>query len=116
MSDPVRIAGVCISILPGGQMPTQSEGGSGSNPSGSSRLVPDSVGAIGRLSSPSTQVSRPPQGPLRPNSSHDGHRIAAASRMEAVRGRFLAGGISEKATQLITAAWSRGTNTAYQSA
>jgi hypothetical protein len=56
------------------------------------------------LSSASTHVPRPPQRSLRPTTPHDEGRVTAACHVEAVRGRYLAGGLSEKATQLVTGA------------
>lgn len=60
--------------------------------------------------------ARPPNGSLQPVSSIGGSEPANASRMESVRQRHRAEGLSERSSKLIWAGWSKATNTTYQSA
>ena len=113
---------ICIpSLLPGGEVPTENQDREKLNSSNSasvanSILVPSVAGIPGGYSNAIAAGSESPQRPLQSEASNDGAGYPAACRLESVRKQHLAKGISEKATELITASWSSGTNTAYQSA
>ena len=51
---------------------------------------------------------------IRTESSNDNGRQASFSRVEDIRDRLQTEGISEEAAHLVSKAWSRGTNSAYQ--
>ena len=79
-------------------------------------MVPGPIGATDRLPLDLSSRPRTVDGPLWQPTSTSGHRPAATSRLESIQLRQLAAGISEETSQLLAAGWSRGTNTAYQSA
>ena len=54
--------------------------------------------------------------PIRQSTSSGCSRTAATSRLEVIRRRQQAEGISREASQLLAARWSKGTNSTYQSA
>ena len=81
-----------------------------------STMVPSIAGAVGRLSSNTSTITNAPVGPIRQTSSLNGDRTATASRLETIRHRQQAEGISSEASQLLAAGWSRGTNSTYECA
>ena len=117
-----RSAGVCFpSLLPHRQVSEQVEDRAIRNsfdcPSmARPAVVPHTARDTGGLPNPIANVTRPTNRSLQPTTPITECQGTSASRLEGVRERIHAGGISEQATKLITAAWSKGTNTAYQSA
>ena len=73
-------------------------------------VVPHTARDTGGLPNPIANVTRPTNRSLQPTTPIIECQGASASRLEGVRERIHAGGISEQATKLITAAWSKGTN------
>ena len=109
------------SFLYGGEMFTKAQNGEQLNTANSTSvanpiLVPGCTGVPGGYSSAIAKGSKSSQRPIQPATSNDVNGHVTACRLEGVRGRHLAEGISGKATELISASWSSGTNTAYQSA
>ena len=101
-------------------MPVKDQnGGEVSSTSGSSMadqiLVSNIAGISGRYSNVITTGSKSSQRSIQPEASNGAGHVAACC-LESVREKHLAEGSSEKATELITASWSSGTNTIYQSA
>ena len=117
-----RPDGVCLSpLLPNRQVPQESERGKSIPDTNSpsvevSAVVSGTPGAVDRLSSGPTSKSSTLDRPVRQASPSDGGRSTPASRLEAIRSRQLAEGISEETTQLLASRWSKGTNAAYESA
>ena len=73
----------------------------------------------GATDRPSLDPTRQPgtiDGPLQHPTPTGGIGTTTASRLEAIRSRQFATGISAETSQLLAAGWSTGTNTAYQSA
>ena len=94
-----------------------STGGQFSGDGGSSVASPTVVPReFDRMSSVTATVGRSAQGPTQPvtlyNTSLDNSGEATTSRLESVR-RLHRAGVSEKASELITSGWSKGTNVAY---
>ena len=67
------------------------------------------------LSPDSTQACGPAKKPIQPTPSSDNSRLTKASRLQSIRQQHTATGVSEKASELLLAGWSAGTNAAYQS-
>ena len=108
-------------LLPNWQVPQESERGKSIPDTNSpsvevSAVVSGTSGAVDRLSSGPTSKSSTLDRPVRRASPSDGGRSTPASRLEAIRSRQLAEGISEETTQLLASGWSKGINTAYESA
>ena len=81
-----------------------------------SAMVSGTPGAVDRLFCGPTNKSRTPGRLVQRTSPSDGGRSTSISCLEAIRGKQLAEGISEETTQLLVSGWSKGTNTAYESA
>lgn len=101
-------------------MPQESERGESiTNPDSTSLEIPTLVshatGATDRLSPGLTSGPSVTDRPIRRAPPTDGIRATTTSRLEAIRNRQLAGGISEEASKLLAAGWSKGTNDTYQS-
>ena len=117
-----QLEGICLPpILPDREMPQKSKRGQGIAGTCSTSvevpaMVPSSAGASDRLSLDPTCRPSASDRPLRQAPSTDCDRTAPTSRLEAIRRRQTAEGISEETSQLLAAGWSRGTNVAYQSA
>ena len=108
-------------ILSDRGMPQEGQGGQGiSGASGSNMEIPALVSSSAR--SPNRLPPDPPSrlrssgGPLQQSAPTDGNRPVASSRLETIRQRQLAAGISGETSQLLAAGWSSGTNRAYESA
>ena len=119
--DMVRCSGVRIpSILPGRQMSTQGDKGgmhncANSTSVASTGVVPHPAGVPDRVPSLTTKASAVVDRPLQPVTSALREGTTAVGRMEGIRQRHTAAGISNRASRLILAGWSKATNTAYQS-
>ena len=114
---------LCLSpLLYGGQMPKETEGRSSHNSVAgtsvaSSTLVSYSSRESGREPHSTPPISTPAYGPFQPASSTSTSPAPnTASRLENIRRRDQAEGLSAEATSLISAGWSAGTNSVYQSA
>ena len=79
-------------------------------------MVSSPAGATDRPSLDPTRQPGTIDGPLRRPTPTGGIGTTTASRLEAIRSRQFATGISAETSQLLAAGWSTGTNTAYQSA
>ena len=79
-------------------------------------MVPSTAGATDRLSPASSSRSSASDRPIRRAPPTDSGRTTSTSRLEAIRNRQLAEGISEEASKLLASGWSKGTNDTYQSA
>ena len=110
---------ICISPLcPNSQVSTEGEtGGMHSHIGGPDMEHPAMVSSFSRIvcSSPSpvTKEAGPSVRSVQQVSPNPG---PSASRLEGVRQQHKSQGISERSTNLIQAGWSKGTNSAYQSA
>ena len=113
---------ICLSsFLSDRKMPAEDQNGGQLSSTNSSSmanpvLVSSAAGISGGYSNAVTRGSESSQRSIQPETSNDSAGHPAACRLESVREKHLAEGFSEKATELITASWSSGTNTAYQSA
>lgn len=115
-----KSTGVCISPFQSHQMSTQTGEGEVNHPSGgtsmaSSIVVSCSAGILNRFPT-SPILSTTTSGPIRSAPPPDPVPVSSAGRLEGLRKRMSSEGISEQASELISAGWSRGTNCAYQSA
>ena len=81
-----------------------------------SAVVSSFAGSTSGLSPDTTKQSNPTNRSIRQSSSSYGSRPVTTSRLEVIRQRQQAAGISREASQLLAAGWSKGTNTTYQSA
>ena len=79
-------------------------------------MVSGSAVHAGGLSDTVTNPQRPADGPIRPTSSLSTDRPTSTSCMDTIRQGYITEGISSEAAQLLLSGWSKGTNTAYQSA
>ena len=118
----VRSARICVSPLqPRGEMSAQA-GNGGVNNSASSTcmaspvMVPTSSGVCHRPPSSPPMVSLPSPGPIRPAAPSSPVSLPPSRRLEGLRQKLTEDGVSPLASELISAAWSKGTNNAYQSA
>ena len=115
------VAGICLpSVCPDREMSAQDQAGTSSNSADSPSLAHTSVvSSSPRITSPDpnspTIPPGPPQGSIQSDPPTSARRQPSTGRMESVRNRCRAEGISQEATQLISAGWSRGTNAAYES-
>ena len=71
---------------------------------------------ISRLSSDAPTTTEAFVGPIWQTALSDGNRTATISRLETIKHRQQAEGISSKASQLLAAGWSKSTNSTYESA
>ena len=78
-------------------------------------VVPSPTGAAHRLSITSAVTQDALTGSIQQAPPNDVEEPASASRLETVRASHSAGGISTRASALITSGWSKGTNATYQS-
>ena len=78
-------------------------------------VVPSPTGAAHRLSITSAVTQDALTGSIQQAPPNDVEEPASASRLETVRASHSAGGISTRASALITSGWSKGTNVTYQS-
>ena len=108
-------------ILSDRGMPQEGQVGQGiSGASGSNMEIPALVSSSAR--SPNRLPPDPPSrlrssgGPHQQSAPTDGNRPVTPSRLETIRQRQLAAGISGETSQLLAAGWSSGTNRAYESA
>ena len=112
--------GVCISpLLLDREMSTEtSHGGQHHNISSAMVVLPSlvssSAGEPSRFPIVAPQLRGSPDQPSRPNSPPDRTKVPTANRLQSIRGQHEAAGISEQASELLLAGWSKGTNTAYQ--
>ena len=110
---------ICIpTFLPDREMPAEGGRGEGDTDTHSthmehSTLVPSSSGPADSTPSLAAAKARPPDRPIQSALSKE---RPAASRLEGIRRQHSGLGLSEGASDLIQAGWSKGTNTAYQSA
>ena len=79
-------------------------------------MVPSTAGIAGGLSTESAEQPNATDRPFQQSSPPDGSMPATTSRLEVIRQQQQAAGISEEASRLLAAGWSKGTNTTYQSA
>ena len=113
---------LCLSpLLYGGQMPKETEGTCHNSVAGTSVASSTSVSyssrESGREPHSTPPISTPAYGPLLPASSTSTSPAPnTASCLENIRRRGQAEGLSAEATSLISAGWSTGTNSVYQSA
>jgi len=108
------------SFLPDREMPTKDPAGiehhyHGSAPVALTGMVPNSDGMLSRLPSTSAQMDGLAAGPIQSTPSTGSSRVTKASRLQSIREQYAVTGVSEKASKLLLAGWSTGTNTAYQS-
>ena len=82
---------------------------------GHSTMVPYATRAPRRSPTTTTGIPTPVTGPFQQDPSPTGKRATTISRMEALRRHHTAEGISTRASDLIQAGWSKGTNSVYQS-
>ena len=120
--DLVQYSGVRVSpVLLDRKVPSQAEGRPSDHPLDCSNLatpvmVPQPARSTGPDAHPSPDIEGPSQGPIRADTPPHVNSVSTAGRMQGVRDRLTATGISQQASTLITAGWSKGTNSAYQSA
>ena len=116
-----RTKQICIpSLWSGGEVPTKDQTGTehhyhGSAPVALTGMVSNTDGMPSGLSPHSTQACGPAKKPIQPTPSSDNSRLTKASRLQSIRQQHTATGVSEKASELLLAGWSAGTNAAYQS-
>ena len=79
-------------------------------------MVSSITGAASGLSPAASINPNTPVRPVWPVTPSNDNRTDTVSRLEAIRHRQQAEGISSKASQLLAAGWSKGTNSTYQSA
>ena len=113
--------GVCLPpICPNWQMPTEdTTGGVNSGIDSPSVAIPIVVsmatGIVGLGPSTSTSPQESSARPIQQGTPPATQGATATSRLESVRHACSMSGISERATDIISAGWWRGTNSAYQS-
>ena len=88
----------------------------GDSPLEGTDLVPGTLGSGSGVSTSPPQETKPPEGSPRQIAPTGRPREPPASCLESVRGHFSAAGVSQQAAELLVAGWSRGTNSAYESA
>ena len=113
----LRISTVCLDQ----QDPQEDPGGRVNNSPdspgvGVPAVVSNSADHAGGLPDPVTDPQRPADRPVRPASPLNKSQQTSISRLETVRQGYAADGVSAEAAQLLLSGWSKGTNTAYQSA
>ena len=112
---------LCVpSLLSDREMPTEDPARTehhhhGSTPVVLTGVVPRSDGMPSRLPPESPQTDGSAAEPIQSTPPSDNPRLSKASRLQSIREQHAATGISEKASELLLAGWSIGTNTAYQS-
>ena len=117
-----QVGGICLpSLLPNWQVCQEGQRGQGFSDTSSTSLevtavVPSITRTVSGLSPDAPTNSEALVRPIRQATSFDGNRPATTSRLESIRHRQQADGISSEASQLLAAGWSRGTNTTYESA
>ena len=79
-------------------------------------MVSSFTRTVSGLSPNASTATNTPVGPIWQATSPDGNRTTTISRLETIRHRQQADGISSKASQLLAAGWSKGTNSTYESA
>ena len=115
-------AGLCIPpVLSDRENTEQVQERAGRNPPSSTNLapvtlVPCSSGTADRGPNPAAIPEQSTEGSIRSTPPPRPSPLTSACRLEGVRGRLQSTGISQQASELITAGWSKGTNSAYQSA
>ena len=118
----VRFRRVCIpSLQSHREVSTQVGNGAVHCPAGSpsvasSTMVSAHPGVSGRLTDSSPIIPDSSARSIRTTSPPATVQLPPASRLESFRGKLSADGVSQQATELISAGWSKGTNCAYQSA
>ena len=118
----VKFSRLCFpTILSNWTMSTESITGRVSigvdNPSmASSALVPSTIADSGGTAVASSTVPKPTDRPVPTESSPCDSGQAGVSRLESIRVQHKTVGVSDEASTLITAGWSKGTNRTYQSA
>ena len=114
--------GICLSpICSDREVSSEAQAGGGlsftHSPSlASSSVVSSTTRISGGSTSPLANEAGLVEGSVQPESSLGSSGNPPIGRLEGIRRRFEAGGVSQDATDLITAGWSKGTNVAYQSA
>lgn len=117
-----QVEGLCIPTICLDQQGSQEGPGGRVNNSpdssgvGIAALVPSSAIHAGGLSNIVTDPQRSTDRHIRATSSINAGGSASISRMDTVRQGYTTEGISAEAAQLLSSGWSKGTNTAYQSA
>ena len=117
-----QVGGICLpSLLPNWQVCQEGQRGQGFSDTSSTSLevtavVPSITRTVSGLSPNTPTNSEALVRPIWQATSSDGNRPAITSRLESIRHRQQADGISSEASQLLAAGWSRGTNTTYESA
>jgi len=117
-----QVAGLCLpSFLPSRQMYQEGQRRQSISDTGSPSLevttvVSSITGAVSGLSPVASTDTNTLVRPIRPVSPSNDNRAVTVSRLEAIRHRQQAEGISSEASQLLAAGWSRGTNSTYESA
>ena len=117
-----QVGGICLpSLLPNWQVCQEGQRGQGFSDTSSTSLevtavVPSITRTVSGLSPNAPTNSEALVRPIWQATSSDGNRPATTSCLESIRHRQQADGISSKASQLLAAGWSRGTNTTYESA
>ena len=79
-------------------------------------LVSGTTRAINRQAGDTAKDRKSPNGPIQSTTSTVGKGSTGTSRMEGLRQLHLTEGVSRRASDLMLAGWSTGTNTTYQSA
>ena len=116
-----RLSGVCLSSLfPSGQVLSQGDTRGVYNYTNSTcvaspSMIPNLAEVPGRVPSITTQTSSAANRPLQQVAPSHTEGTATACRVESIRQRHSAEGISSRASELILAGWSKATNSAYQS-
>ena len=117
-----QVEGLCVSSVCLDQQGPQEDSRGRINDSpdspglGVPAMVSSSAGYAGRLSNPVTDSQRPADRPIQPTSPFNNGGPTSVSRLDTVRQGYAAEGVSSEAAQLLLSGWSKGTNTAYQSA
>ena len=117
-----QVGRLCISpILSNWQMSKEDQRGQGITNSDSpsvegSAVVSGTAGTANRFPSDSSRQSNAVDRPIQQATFPSRSRTDATSRLEVIRHKQQAEGISREASQLLAAGWSKGTNTTYQSA
>ena len=112
---------ICIpSLLPDREVPAKDSAGTEYCHNGSATVACTSVvsgidGEPGGLSPVSPKSQRSAAESTQSSSPLDNPRLPATTRLQSIRKHHTASGVSEKASQLLLAGWSKGTNTAYES-
>jgi len=108
-------------ILLDWQLPQEGQGGESTSVADSYSvevpgMVPSAPGIAGGLPTEPVEQPSATDRSIRQSSPPDGSRSTTTSRLEVIRQQQQAAGISEVASKLLAAGWSKGTNSTYQSA